>query len=177
MARSRMLPAYHIERGIAAQSGLPEYPCACTRCKGGQIRKVETVATHHRRYGQDPSLPHPILTMDGRNLRGPVRRTDVGEEFYHRQQENGGSSDSVWPNLKGVDYQRMMYTAFGYADTLHAEAVGDGQNFEPEPEIEEAETHDVNYENLIKESIDPVYAGCHENKIQSGIVLMSIESI
>ncbi|KAG0575331.1 hypothetical protein KC19_VG337500 [Ceratodon purpureus] len=173
MRRPRLVPAFHIERSIANRSRLPEYLCACSTCKGGRIRKVETIAKHHRLYGRDRSLPHPILTVDGRNLRGPVQQTDRGEEFYHRERRNGGSPDFAWPNMEGVDYQGMMYTAFEYADTLHADAAVDGRNFEPEPDLEEAEIDEVDYENLIKDSIDPVYTGCHENKIQCGIVLMS----
>lgn len=118
-----------------------------------------------------------MQTVDGRNLKGPVQRTGRGEEFYHRDTGNERSPDFAWPNVEGVDYQGMMYTAFGYADTLHADAAVDGRNFEPEPEVDEAEIDDVEYENLIKESVDPVYTGCHENRIQCGIVLMSLASV
>ena len=118
-----------------------------------------------------------LQSVDGRNLRGPTTRTNRGEEFYHRQRDEGATADFAWPNVETVDYQGMMYAAFGYADTLHAEAVADGRNFQPEPGEDELEGDEVEFENLIKESTDPVYEGCHQNRIQSGIVLMSLASV
>lgn len=53
--------AYHIERSIANRLGLPEYSCACNRCKGALIKKVTTVARHHIIHGRDPYLVYPIM--------------------------------------------------------------------------------------------------------------------
>ena len=44
--RRRLCAAYHIKRSLATRLGLPEYPCACTRCRGARIKKVHTVARH-----------------------------------------------------------------------------------------------------------------------------------
>lgn len=59
--RRRLSAAYHIERSIAHRLGLPEYPCACNRCRGAVIKKVETVARHHSIHGRDPYLVYPVM--------------------------------------------------------------------------------------------------------------------
>ena len=59
--RRRLSAAYHIECSIAHRMGLPEYPCACNRCRGAMIKKVETVARHHSAYGRDPYLIYPVM--------------------------------------------------------------------------------------------------------------------
>lgn len=59
--RQRLCVAYHIERSIARRNGLPEYPCACNRCRGGLIKRVEIVARHHSVYGWDPYLIYPVM--------------------------------------------------------------------------------------------------------------------
>ena len=59
--RGRLSAAYHIERSIAIRQGLPEYLCACQNCRGARVRKVETVARHHRLHGRDPYLQYPVL--------------------------------------------------------------------------------------------------------------------
>ena len=115
--------------------------------------------------------------MDGRNLRGPVLQTDDGEEFYHRERGRSESPGYAWPRVEGVDYQQMMYNAFGRADSLHREAAGDAHNFEAWDEMVVEEGDEADYENLIRESTDPVFPGCHENRIQCGIVLMSLASV
>jgi hypothetical protein len=61
--RQRLCAAYHIERSIANRLGLPEYPCACNRCRGASIRKVETVARHHITHGRDPYLEYPVMVI------------------------------------------------------------------------------------------------------------------
>lgn len=53
--------AYHIERSIANRLGLVQYPCACTRCRGGRVKKVEVIARHHNRHGRDPYLIYPTM--------------------------------------------------------------------------------------------------------------------
>ena len=118
-----------------------------------------------------------MQTVDGRNLRGPVQQLNPGEEFYHRAEERDGSEGFAWPNVEGVEYQRMMYAAFGTANTLHRVASEDGMNFTAEREMREDECDDVNFLNLIRDSVNPVYPGCRENRIQSGIVLMSLASV
>lgn len=61
--RQRLCAAYHIERGIANRLGFPEYPCACNRCRGAEIRKVDTIARHHRTHGRDPYLLYPVMVI------------------------------------------------------------------------------------------------------------------
>ena len=53
--------AYHIEHSIATRLGLTMYPCACTRCRGACIKKMEVVARHHFRCGRDCYLIYPII--------------------------------------------------------------------------------------------------------------------
>ena len=57
----RIDAVFHIKVSISRRMGIPEYPCACSRCKGGRIRKPETIKKHHRRYGRDIFLPHPVI--------------------------------------------------------------------------------------------------------------------
>ena len=59
--RPRVCAAYHIERSIATRLGLSHYPCACTRCRGACMKKMEVVARHHLRHGRDPYLKYPIM--------------------------------------------------------------------------------------------------------------------
>jgi hypothetical protein len=69
--RQRLCAAYHIERSIAQRLGLPEYPCACNRCRGARIKKCDTVARHHTTYGRDPYLLYPVMVSkhtEGENV-------------------------------------------------------------------------------------------------------------
>ena len=59
--RRRLCVAYHIERSIANRLGLPEYPCACSECRGARVQKVETIARHHMQNGRDPYLIYPVM--------------------------------------------------------------------------------------------------------------------
>jgi len=59
--RPRLGSAYHIERSIARRLKLVEYPCACTRCRGSILKKVEVVARHHEKNGRDPYLIFPVI--------------------------------------------------------------------------------------------------------------------
>jgi len=61
--RRRLCAAYHIERSIANRLGLPEYPCACNRCRGAIIRKVEIVARQHSIHGRDAYLLYPVMVV------------------------------------------------------------------------------------------------------------------
>jgi hypothetical protein len=53
--------AYHIERALAARQGITRYPCACEKCHGFKTQSVQTVQTHHRKYGRDTELVEPLL--------------------------------------------------------------------------------------------------------------------
>ena len=59
--RPRASAAYHIERSIATRLKLTEYPCACTRCRGARVKKIEIVARHHRLHGRDRYLIYPVM--------------------------------------------------------------------------------------------------------------------
>ena len=61
MRPTRHGAAYRIERSIAARMGCTEYICACRQCRGARVRRVETIARHHRQHGRDPFLPYPVL--------------------------------------------------------------------------------------------------------------------
>ena len=67
IARSKMMrptrfgKAYHIERALAARQGITRYPCGCERCHGFRTWLVQTVETHHRKYGRDTKLEEPLL--------------------------------------------------------------------------------------------------------------------
>lgn len=63
--RRRLCAAYHIERSLAQRLALPEYPCACNRCRGARIKKVNIVARHHISYGRDPYLVYPVMVSVG----------------------------------------------------------------------------------------------------------------
>lgn len=61
---ARLNSAYHIECSIANRLGLVEYPCACTWCRGSQVKKVNVVANHHSKNGRDPYLMYPVMVSD-----------------------------------------------------------------------------------------------------------------
>lgn len=61
MRRPRLGASFHIERGVARRMQVTEYPCACRRCHGARIMGGYMITRHHRRYGRDPFLPHPVL--------------------------------------------------------------------------------------------------------------------
>jgi hypothetical protein len=64
MRVSRLGQAYHVERALAARQGIPRYPCGCERCHGFRTQSVQTVETHHRKYGRDRKLQEPLLVSD-----------------------------------------------------------------------------------------------------------------
>jgi len=59
--RQRLCSSYHIERSIANRVGLVECPCACIRCRGNVVQKVDKVARHHMDNGWDPYLIYPVI--------------------------------------------------------------------------------------------------------------------
>ena len=61
MRQQRMAAAFHLERSTATRMGVTEYPCACPRCRGAGMQSTKTISRHHRRFGRDPYLPHPVL--------------------------------------------------------------------------------------------------------------------
>ena len=61
MRPTRLGEAYHIERALAARQGITRYPCGCERCHGFKTWSVQTVETHHRKYGRDTKLQEPLL--------------------------------------------------------------------------------------------------------------------
>jgi len=61
MRGTRLAEAYHIERALAARQGIGSYPCGCEKCHGFKIQIVQTVETHHRKYGRDQKLQEPLL--------------------------------------------------------------------------------------------------------------------
>lgn len=80
--RRRLCTAYHMERSIAQRLGLPEYPCACNRCRGARIKKVETVARHHSAYGRDPYLIYPVMVS--KNTQEQKRKIQFPEPLCSR---------------------------------------------------------------------------------------------
>ena len=57
--------AYHIERALAVRQGITRYPCACEKCHGFKTQSVQTIETHHRKYGRDTKLVEPLLVSSG----------------------------------------------------------------------------------------------------------------
>ncbi|KAG0573995.1 hypothetical protein KC19_VG227100 [Ceratodon purpureus] len=129
MTRRRLSPAYHIERSIATQLGLAEYPCACQRCMGGRLRLIATIARHHKAYGRDPLLPHPVLTVNGRSLRGPARNPDLPSDTV--DSDNGRRRRRR--GLGAIEVRDMLYGAYGMAGRLHRESTQEVQK----PELED----------------------------------------
>ncbi|KAG0595486.1 hypothetical protein M758_UG170200 [Ceratodon purpureus] len=120
--------------------GVTEYPCACRRCRGARIRSAVTVTRHHKPYGKDHYLPHPILSVDGRRLRGPGRETDDDDDS-ETDSTSDHSGDSEEPKPSPVRVRRMAFDAYARADDLYRSAV-EGLN-EGESGVNEADFEDI----------------------------------
>lgn len=116
---------------------------------------------------------HMMQSVDGRNLRDLVRHAEYSIDS--KMGEGGRSPDRQ--GLGGVDVRPMVYDAYGRADHLHRESM-EVQDF---PEMTEGDMQspedDTDFDNLLRNCVEPVYQGCTENRLQCGIVLMTLASV
>ena len=120
-------------------------------------------------------------TRDGRNIRGPVSRPlRVAEEFYH---PHGGDQDGhafVWPRRTVVEIEQMLQEAYARADEVNAAVYDYGEDEPPLEDFGSTEGLDPNFEDfadLLHESGEPVYEGCTQSRMQSGVVLMTLVNL
>ena len=120
-------------------------------------------------------------TRDGRNIRGPVQSPHRGvEELYARQ---GGDNDGrgfVWPQRSVVDIEQMLQDAYARADAVNAAAYENGEEETPLEDLGSTEGMDTNlqdFADLLQESGEPLYEGCTQSRMQSGVVLLTLVNL
>ena len=116
--------------------------------------------------------------MDGRSLRGPQTRSedDVPYRREHNRPEVGGDYNSPAPSE--MDYRRMVYEAFGRADRLHRDHATPEQPMEDNvAQGDNIADGEVDFNNVLQVCVGPVYDGCSQNRLQAGIVIMTLATV
>ncbi|KAG0504704.1 hypothetical protein M758_N024800 [Ceratodon purpureus] len=157
MRHRRLCAAFHIERSIANRLGLPEYPCACARCRGGRVRMSQTVVRHHRLFGRDDHLPHPVLTVHGLPLRGPTftRERGGGNKGALEESEDEVITDET--EDEEVRARNLAYDAFGRADSLEREAYAEEgvPHMGADGDEDHLQENEVEFQNTMSECMEP----------------------
>ena len=124
------------------------------------------------------NLPYSWQTRNGRSIRGPVARPrGIGEELYHRHGIDQEERQFVWPQRTVVEIEQMLQEAYARADELNAASYEDGQDNAPLEDFGCTEGLDPNVEDfvdLLQESTKPLYEGCNQSRMQSGVVLLTL---
>jgi len=106
-----------------------------------------------------------MQSIDGRNLRGLVRYVEYSTDS---ELDEGGQSPDI-QGLDGVDIRPMVYEAYGRADHLHRKSM-EVQDF---PEMTEGDMQsvedDTDFDNLLRNRVEPVYQGCTENQLSYNV--------
>ena len=117
-------------------------------------------------------------TVDGRTLQGPQDGREGGEPYYRHRNARHTAGEYTWPPTSDVEYRQMVNEAFGRADSLqreHAQAdaqVGYDMGLE-----EDAVEDEVLFGNVLQDCVNPLYDGCSQNRLQAGIVLMTLSTV
>lgn len=131
-------------------------------------------------YGIVNELAYFLQIVDGRNLRGPVQLPDHDEDSAENSSSGIERSQYRWPSVDEVEVRRMVYEAYGRADSIHREVsvpLHDAEYAGVVSDGQENVAQDVDIENLIQVCVQPVYEGCSENRMQCGIVFMTLASV
>ena len=100
-----------------------------------------------------------VQIVDGRNVRGPIRRQYRVEEVYHRRRRNDKDEDFTWLQRTVVDLETMARDAFERVDDVHDNIVNEeGQAAVDFDNVDNDEywNHE-NFDFLVRESIQPVF--------------------
>lgn len=108
-------------------------------------------------------------------MRGPTQRHGHGVQSYTVHGTRGEECDYVWPEDQEFEVRRMVYEAYRRADSLQGKAFeGAGVGDLADQEFREGLNDDIDFNNLIQECVVSVFNGCSENRMQCGIVLMTL---
>lgn len=109
--------------------------------------------------------------------------TDEGMEadedyFQGMQDDERGADEFVWPQRTTVDVVGAVQDAYARVDDLHNGVQQPGQIPRPEMEPEDdCEIYGPDYEELVRDSNEPIYEGCRVNRLQVAIVLITMCSL
>lgn len=56
--------AYHIEREVAVETSIYEYPCDCIECHGLLPQMIDLVEPHHKKWGRYQHFTEPLLILN-----------------------------------------------------------------------------------------------------------------
>lgn len=92
--------------------------------------------------------------MDGRNVRGPSRRSHPERERYRHRRRRDGADKFTWPRRTVVDIENMARNAFTRIDDIHNDAMNDGNQaaMNGNNVEEDNQWNEVYLENLVQES-------------------------
>lgn len=68
----------------------------------------------------------------------------------------------------------MVYDAYGRADHLHRESMEVQDFLEMTEGDMQSPEDDTDFDNFLRNCVEPVYQGCTENQLQCGIMLMTL---
>ena len=118
-----------------------------------------------------------MQTESGQGIRGPTTEGLEEEEEYFEgvEVDEGGPGEFVWPQRTNVDVGAAIHDAYARVDDLH-ESMQQAQHTE-DREFDDGEDVDMDnseYEELMRESQEPIYEGCKLNRLEVAIVLVTI---
>lgn len=115
MEVNRLDEAYHMERALVVRQGIRNYPCACMKCHGFLMQRVEVVEQHHRRFGRDRNLTDPLLGSAGEPA-PPSHGDHAQEEAVEAEEEFVDASDEQTfhevPPQTNVNFEQMAQNYF-----------------------------------------------------------------
>lgn len=116
--------------------------------------------------------------MDGLNLLGPEDDGRYGEPYRRTKGGNRTDPSYTWPPTTEIQFRRMVHEAYGRADRLQRE-VSEPVREEDLPRHEEEQTEEVelNFENTFQDCVVPLYEGSRQNRLQAGIVIMTLSTV
>jgi len=94
--------------------------------------------------------------------------------------EGKGGEYYMWPRRTHVEVEEMVRDAYVYTNEIHTTTIeSDGEALEVlgGQDNNNENVHMANLDNLICESIEPIYEGCGVNRLQALIMLMNMVNI
>lgn len=121
-----------------------------------------------------------VQTEDGQSIGDPTDEGMEANENYFQgvEADERGADEFVWPERTIVDVVGAVQDAYARVDDLHNVAQQPRQNAQPEMEPEDDyEIYGPDYEELVRDSNEPIYEGCRVNRLQVAIVLITMCSL
>ena len=110
-------------------------------------------------------------------MQRPHRRV---EELYAREGVDNEGRGFVWPQRTVVDIEQMLQDAYARADAVNAAAYENGEEETPLEDLGSTEGMDTNLQDLadlLQEYGEPLYEGCRQSRMQSGVVLLTLVNL